>query len=186
MKLLLMKEDSSKNLAKIVEKVEILDCQEDKKRMIEIIKEAMQIKLSYMEGDEFDKGRRNLLNYGHEFGHALEPASDYQVPHGIAIVIGMIFANYISVKRKWMRSKLFDYLNENIFIPYMRRSMIKLKKDFFKPSTLLANMKKDKKRESSDLVLILPKENLNLCKVQDLTIQEFETGLREVQKILIF
>lgn len=47
----------------------------------------------FVENDEFDKGIRQNLNFGHTFGHALESASDYAIPHGIAIGIGMLIAN---------------------------------------------------------------------------------------------
>ena len=42
-----------------------------------------------MEDDEFDTGKRNLLNYGHTLGHALESVSNYRIPHGQAVIIGM-------------------------------------------------------------------------------------------------
>jgi shikimate kinase/3-dehydroquinate synthase len=35
------------------------------------------------------KGRREVLNLGHTFGHALEAASDYRVPHGEAVALGL-------------------------------------------------------------------------------------------------
>ena len=41
------------------------------------IRDSLGIKRSYIEGDEFDTGRRNLLNYGHCFGHAIESATDF-------------------------------------------------------------------------------------------------------------
>lgn len=184
MKLLLMKENAYRQLTKIRKKIQILHAYSDKRRITDIIKEAIKIKLSYMKGDEFDQGRRNLLNYGHEFGHALEPVSRYAVPHGIAIVIGMIFANHVSMKRGWIESELYDFLNENVFLPYIERSMIKLKREFFDDDALLSCMKKDKKRESQDLVLILPKGKLILDKVQDVRVEEFEEGLRETRKLL--
>ena len=36
---------------------------------------SLEIKRPFIEDDEFDRGRRNLLNYGHCFGHAIEAAS---------------------------------------------------------------------------------------------------------------
>lgn len=184
MKLLLMKEGAVNSLDEILEKVEILNMQKDDIKLKDVMKEAMQIKLSYMAGDEFDQGRRNLLNYGHELGHALEPVSDYEVPHGTAVVIGMIFANHISLKRGWIPEKTNLYINEKLFLPHIKLSMVKLNGDYFDEVKLIGNMKKDKKRTTDELVLVLPDKNFNLLKVQDLTTQEFNTGVRAVRKLL--
>lgn len=58
---------------------------------------ALEIKKAYIEEDEFDRGRRNLLNYGHTFGHAYESATKYALPHGIAVLLGMLTATSVSV-----------------------------------------------------------------------------------------
>lgn len=184
MKLLLMNENAINDLEKIIEKVKILNDFKDNDKVKDIIKIALQVKYKYMVGDEFDHGKRNLLNYGHEFGHALEPASSYQIPHGTAVVVGMIFANYISVKRGWMRESVYKLLNEKLFLPHVLESMVKLRKEFFDEGKLFENMRKDKKRTSEDLVLILPQKNLTLCKIQNLSGNEFEKGMREVRKLL--
>lgn len=60
--------------------------------------DALMIKRRYIELDEFDTGVRNLLNYGHCFGHAIESATNYAVPHGIAVAMGMDIANLLSDK----------------------------------------------------------------------------------------
>ena len=39
--------------------------------------------------DEFDRGLRQLLNLGHTFGHAIESVSDYTIPHGHCVAMGM-------------------------------------------------------------------------------------------------
>ena len=59
----LMKEEYPKQFDKVLEIVEKV--KNDKKYRLEIIHDNMEIKLGYMKGDEFDLGRRNLLNYGH-------------------------------------------------------------------------------------------------------------------------
>ena len=51
---------------------------------------ALAIKKTFIEDDEFDKGRRNLLNDGHTFGQAYESATHYGIPHGIAVVLGRL------------------------------------------------------------------------------------------------
>ena len=48
--------------------------------------------------DEFDRGLRKTLNYGHTFGHALESVTDHQVPHGFAIAWGMDLINFIALR----------------------------------------------------------------------------------------
>lgn len=59
---------------------------------------SLMVKKSYIERDEFDRGVRNLLNYGHTFGHAYESATRYAIPHGIAVILGMLTATYISAR----------------------------------------------------------------------------------------
>jgi len=60
------------------------------------ITRSMEVKQPYIETDEYDRGIRNLLNYGHTFGHAYESATHYQIPHGIAVILGMLTATHLS------------------------------------------------------------------------------------------
>ncbi len=57
---------------------------------------SLRIKQPYIEKDEWDKGIRNLLNYGHTFGHAYESATHYGIPHGISVTLGMLTATFVS------------------------------------------------------------------------------------------
>jgi len=61
-----------------------------------LIRRSLEIKQAMIERDEFDEGPRNVFNYGHSFGHALESYTDYAIPHGIAICFGMDIANHVS------------------------------------------------------------------------------------------
>ena len=62
-----------------------------------IIEKSLLIK-HYIEKDEFESKERIYLNYGHTFGHAIESISNFKIPHGIAVPMGMHIANYISYK----------------------------------------------------------------------------------------
>lgn len=64
----------------------------------EVVSRAAQIKADVVEKDEKDLGLRNILNYGHTIGHALESASDFKMQHGEAVAIGMLAAARISNK----------------------------------------------------------------------------------------
>ncbi|MDQ3474967.1 MAG: 3-dehydroquinate synthase [Actinomycetota bacterium] len=58
----------------------------------ELVVRAVQVKAEVVSEDLTDTGRREMLNYGHTLGHAIESASGYSVRHGEAIAIGMVFA----------------------------------------------------------------------------------------------
>ena len=59
----------------------------------------------FIEEDEFDRGRRRLLNFGHCFGHAIESATGFAVPHGQAVVLGMVLAGLVSCARGWAQAR---------------------------------------------------------------------------------
>lgn len=67
-----------------------------------LIRRSLEIKRAMVEVDEFDEGPRNVFNYGHSFGHALESYSGFAIPHGIAVSFGMDIANQVSVARGLM------------------------------------------------------------------------------------
>jgi len=62
------------------------------------IAQSLAVKKAVIEVDEYDRGVRNTLNYGHTFGHALEALTQHEVPHGIAVVWGMDLVNYLAFR----------------------------------------------------------------------------------------
>ena len=69
---------------------------EDRSRLAFFIDNSLRIKKRIIEIDEFDISIRHIFNYGHTFGHALEAITNYKVPHGQAVTLGIDLANYIS------------------------------------------------------------------------------------------
>jgi 3-dehydroquinate synthase len=55
-----------------------------------LILNSLSAKKHFIEIDEFDKKERLLLNFGHTFGHAIEGASHFGIPHGIAVGLGIL------------------------------------------------------------------------------------------------
>jgi len=70
--------------------------QERQKSICELVQRNAIIKTKVVQNDEFEKGERRLLNFGHTLGHALE--NQYELSHGQAISIGMTYASVISEK----------------------------------------------------------------------------------------
>lgn len=69
----------------------------DRRVLLRYLHASLDIKKRYIELDEFDRGPRNIFNYGHSFGHAIEAATHFAVPHGIAVTIGLDMANHVAV-----------------------------------------------------------------------------------------
>ena len=64
-----------------------------------LIMGALAIKKAVIELDEFELNIRKALNYGHTLGHAIESISNYAIPHGVAVVVGMMLVNQMSCER---------------------------------------------------------------------------------------
>ena len=78
----------------------------DKNILRGLIGRSLEIKKSYIEIDEYDKNERQVFNYGHSFGHAIESLTNYGIPHGIAISFGMDMSNFVSMKKGYITSEL--------------------------------------------------------------------------------
>lgn len=63
----------------------------DTPEFLEIVERCVQIKARVVSQDFRESGLREILNYGHTLGHAIEHAERYQWRHGAAIAIGMVF-----------------------------------------------------------------------------------------------
>jgi len=58
----------------------------------ELIERAIRVKADVVAGDLREAGRREMLNYGHTLGHAIERFEGYRFRHGDAVAIGMVYA----------------------------------------------------------------------------------------------
>ncbi len=91
-------------LLAITNKTGIEDCQRlfkiiQHNDFIKIIYRCCKIKAEIVQKDEYDTGVRNLLNFGHTFGHAIEKITGLKdINHGMAVAIGMVLAVDVSIK----------------------------------------------------------------------------------------
>jgi 3-dehydroquinate synthase len=59
---------------------------------------SLMIKKAIIEHDEFEILERKSLNYGHSFGHVIESLTNYQIPHGEAVMLGIEIINKLFTK----------------------------------------------------------------------------------------
>lgn len=64
-----------------------------------LVAASLQVKKRIVENDEFELDIRRSMNYGHSIGHAIEALSNYQIPHGVGVAIGILVENRIAVNR---------------------------------------------------------------------------------------
>ena len=128
----------------------------NKKDFDKIIYECCKFKAKVVEEDEKErKGVRELLNFGHTFGHALETITKYKkYLHGEAVAIGMLFVAELSNRIKFCDSvtkqKIKDMVAGSGF-----NDKVNLK---VSPNDLLNIMKKDKKSVSGKIRFVLPEK----------------------------
>ena len=79
-----------------LEKYSLHEYQADKTLIADLIEKNVEIKMQVVTNDEFEKGERKLLNFGHTIGHAIENL--HGLPHGHAVSIGIVAACNLSEK----------------------------------------------------------------------------------------
>jgi 3-dehydroquinate synthase len=132
---------------------------------IEIIKEALEIKRDIIEMDEFDEGKRKILNFGHTFGHVFESISDLKINHGLAVGLGILsaieFSNSINNQ---INSELENTLRQiilGLISPYKEQFNLDL--DLDKVQEFIIG---DKKNDMKNLTFILAEnDNLEIFKL---------------------
>ena len=122
----------------------------DKECLVGTIWRSLEIKKQKIEIDEFDKNERLIMNYGHSFGHAIESATGYAVPHGIAVTLGMDMANEVSLQKGLLDQETYDELHLLLTANYAGFEDFPIPEEPF-----FSALAKDKKNSGGELTLIL-------------------------------
>lgn len=119
-------------------------------KWIDIIYRSAQIKTKIVAEDALEKGRREFLNFGHTFGHAIENIADYGTfSHGEAVFAGMYAA--ILASNEFLQS----HIDPNLILQYASRYNFSLASLKSVIPDLIQQMKRDKKVQKSHIRLIL-------------------------------
>jgi 3-dehydroquinate synthase len=133
----------------------------------DMIYKGLLFKGDILSRDEFDKGERKYLNFGHTFGHALETTSQNNLPHGIAVILGSIIASRIANKLKYKVPNYDLLLLKGKEL--INRSNIKLEQSWFDLDSLLEIVKSDKK-STGKLTMVLSTDHNFLQDIEDIKI----------------
>lgn len=141
----------------------------DYEKLVEYIKNSLAFKKKFIEADEFDRGERILLNYAHTFGHAFEVSSGYNIPHGLAVALGIIAANSVSVRRGFILAAYAERIEKSLA---KILAAIKIKEEWLDDEFVLQAIKKDKKQMGKTITAVLLREDLSLGVFRDITEEE--------------
>ncbi|MFC1679567.1 3-dehydroquinate synthase [Elusimicrobiota bacterium] len=143
-----------------------------------VVRRCVELKAGVVARDERDlSGRRELLNFGHTVGHALEAATGYRsFRHGEAVAWGMRAATLISEGRGWLRPRegrktvwsLLDRLSGPDWPGRLSRARL------LKPLAL------DKKVREKKNVFVLLKDLARPVRVGDVTRVEIESAVAKL------
>ena len=144
------------------------------------IENSLQFKKTFIEIDEFDRGERIKLNFAHTFGHGIETVTDYEIPHGTAVAIGMIMANHISMNRKMISqefySKCESVLKRIIHIDYDFNMMVF--------DEYINAVRKDKKQVNEQITaVLLSGDNRDLIIVNDVQVEEIGEAFKRIKEL---
>lgn len=153
----------------------------DYSKLVGYVKTSLEFKKQFIEEDEFDKGIRILLNFAHTFGHAYETISDYAIPHGSAVALGMITANNISVQRSYISDKYAKRIED---ICKKILSHISLKEAWFDFDRIVKAIKKDKKQTDSSIKAVLINSDYKLAVYNNIEITEIEKAIKHMIEVL--
>lgn len=150
--------------AALFEKIAGGNCRQD---LEEIIETCVSMKRDVVEEDEFDTGKRQLLNLGHTFGHAIEQKSHFQMTHGHAVAIGMHLiakaAEAKGIAEKGTAAAIAKALEQNQ-LP---------KETEFSPTEVAEGTLRDKKRRGGTISFVFPKK-IGDCEIVKIPVEEVE------------
>jgi 3-dehydroquinate synthase len=140
--------------------------QKKKKDLGDLVRKNALLKTKVVQQDEFEKGDRKLLNFGHTLGHALE--NQYDLSHGHAISIGMAYASRLSKKNAGFKNvdrvvNLLDKYGLPTFTEFDKDKVINVLK-----------MDKKKTKDSINFILL---EKIGKAFIKEISIQQLYENL---------
>ena len=155
----------------IIAEPKLLDMIQTPERDIdEIIEICVKIKRDIVEADEFEAGQRQLLNFGHTIGHAVEKASDFKLLHGEAVAVGMVMIAKAAVRKGICTEECLDDI-----VSACKKEKLPVSADY-SCKELMDMICSDKKVRGNTINVILP-EHTGKCIIKNITIEEMSSLL---------
>lgn len=145
------------------------------KNIDDIVFHCVADKNSIVSRDEFDRGDRALLNFGHTIGHAVESLSGYTVSHGSAVAIGMSLITLGAERLGVCGGGVYEALTD-----ILKKNSLPVNTDF-DAQDLISAVKNDKKKSGDMINAVIPLEMCR-CTVRKITFETLSEYIKEALK----
>ena len=131
----------------------------------EVVAGCITIKAEFVVNDEHDNGLRQMLNFGHTAGHAIERASNFSITHGYAVAMGMALMTRSAVKNGFTEQATYDRLEAALI-----KHGLPIKCNF-SADVLAKEAAGDKKRRGGNITVVLP-QKIETCVLKKVAVSE--------------
>src|SRR3954469_9902620 len=140
---------------------------------------SCRMKATVVAADEREAGDRELLNFGHTFGHALEAETGFsdRLLHGEAVGLGMVLAFDFAVRLGIATGQDASRLRRHLAAAALPTELAAIGLSGQDADKLLAHMGKDKKVRDGRITLILPRRIGDAFRTSDVPTQELRAFL---------
>ncbi len=147
----------------------------DGSRVIDLVYRAVKVKAQVVSADFKETFEREILNYGHTLGHAVEIHSKFKLRHGEAVAIGLVYAAELASARSLISSEILamhrDLLtNLNLPITYDRAAW----------TTLRPILALDKKSRGATIRFVTLTGLGSTSRLEDLTSDELDAAYERI------
>jgi len=133
----------------------------------EVVALNVEVKRDYVMADPYDIGCRQLLNFGHTIGHAIEKCSNYTIPHGQAVAMGMVAETKAFIKLYNEKSEVLEIIQS-----LLKKNNIKYDIPYTAQELAKAAIH-DKKMASGNLNIIAPL-GIGNCQLRSIPVSRLE------------
>ncbi len=153
----------------------LVQSSQEKMDWTKLLWRSCAIKASVVAKDPREKNLRQILNFGHTLGHAIEHVSSYELLHGFAVAWGMIGEAYISMRMGLLDSAMLDEMVRGFLrLEILQKPSLLRKMDWKElEKPLLA----DKKNTSGQVKMVLLKRVGQVAKRGKMYSYSVERGL---------
>jgi 3-dehydroquinate synthase len=143
-----------------------------------VIADSVRLKASVVSADERESGLRQVLNFGHTIGHALEAETRYtQLLHGEAVAWGMIAATHIALSTGKLDSVTAGRISNSVL------GFGRLPRITFQTTSIMKRLRSDKKTRHGVVHFVLPREIGKVEITSDVPETVVRSAVDEIRKL---